>query len=197
MPPRSSSGGFLTHGVLNPDEFVASGDFLVHACPTWHWVAGQKQSAKSYLPADKQFLITRNVPCYRRPAALERAVNLDIDGIEGTPRPRRDWESCQRSLVLSLEASFVSSLALTRNTHSMYGCCVAPPQAARTTTGWRRRWSEKHQPRLKMTCRTSRTCLQARHYMRLRCHLVCKQMPRTRASCCLLLATSCGRAAMM
>jgi ubiquitin-like-conjugating enzyme ATG3 len=57
--PRTVSA-FKEKGVLTPDEFVEAGDNLVSKCPTWSWEMGDPSSRKSYLPADKQFLITRN-----------------------------------------------------------------------------------------------------------------------------------------
>lgn len=62
---------FRETGVLTPEEFVAAGDHLVHHCPTWQWASGDEARTKSYLPKNKQFLITRNVPCYRRCKDLE------------------------------------------------------------------------------------------------------------------------------
>ena len=47
-------------------RFVAAGDHLVHHCPSWQWASGDEASEREYLPKDKQFLITRNVPCYKR-----------------------------------------------------------------------------------------------------------------------------------
>ncbi|KAG0553932.1 hypothetical protein KC19_12G050300 [Ceratodon purpureus] len=51
---------------------------------------GDPNKRKSYLPAEKQFLITRNVPCLRRACSIEEdykaaggEVLLDNDGDEG------------------------------------------------------------------------------------------------------------------
>ncbi|MCL4124282.1 UNVERIFIED_CONTAM: hypothetical protein GTU68_029048 [Idotea baltica] len=77
---------FKETGVLTPEEFVAAGDHVVHQCPTWQWVAGDPSKAKSYLPADKQFLITKNVPCYKRCKQMEykeeQELIVDAEGDE-------------------------------------------------------------------------------------------------------------------
>jgi len=57
---------FYERGVLTPEEFEKAGDLLVSKCPTWSWSAGEASKRKDYLPAEKQFLITRNVPCLKR-----------------------------------------------------------------------------------------------------------------------------------
>jgi len=57
---------FLEEGVLTPEEFVSAGDLLVYKCPTWSWASGVAEKRVEYLPADKQFLITRGVPCKSR-----------------------------------------------------------------------------------------------------------------------------------
>ncbi|GAB4825908.1 E2-like enzyme [Ancistrocladus abbreviatus] len=68
--PRTVSA-FKEKGVLSVSEFVLAGDNLVSKCPTWSWEAGEPSKRKPYLPPEKQFLITRNVPCLRRAASVE------------------------------------------------------------------------------------------------------------------------------
>lgn len=64
--PILSSSHFYEKGVLTPEEFVAAGDALVYKCRTWKWESGDPATHKSYLPADKQYLVTKNVPCLVR-----------------------------------------------------------------------------------------------------------------------------------
>ncbi|CAM6129151.1 unnamed protein product [Calypogeia fissa] len=87
--PRTVSA-FKEKGVLTPEEFVHAGDNLVSKCPTWSWEAGDPNKRKPYFPADKQYLITRNVPCFRRASSIEEEyeaaggeVLLDTDDDEG------------------------------------------------------------------------------------------------------------------
>ena len=79
--PQRTTSAFLEKGVLTPEEFVQAGDELVYRCPTWQWEAGEESKRKSYLPPDKQYLITRNVPCQNRVSAMETAMKMeDGDG---------------------------------------------------------------------------------------------------------------------
>lgn len=78
--PTRTTSAFLEKGVLTPEEFVRAGDELVYRCPTWSWEGvGTGMDAKKvrdYLPADKQYLITRGVPCQTR--SVEQDVTLQI-----------------------------------------------------------------------------------------------------------------------
>jgi ubiquitin-like-conjugating enzyme ATG3 len=67
----------MTQGVLTPQEFVAAGDSLIAACPTWTWSSGVPGKIKSYLPSDKQYLVTRGVPCYHRIQELDASTQVN------------------------------------------------------------------------------------------------------------------------
>jgi ubiquitin-like-conjugating enzyme ATG3 len=61
------TSNFRETGQITPEEFVAAGDFLTFKFPTWKWSDASSPSKRSpHLPAGKQFLVTRGVPCRRR-----------------------------------------------------------------------------------------------------------------------------------
>ncbi|KAJ2806712.1 E2-like enzyme [Coemansia guatemalensis] len=85
LNPVLKNSKFKETGVLTPEEFVAAGDYLVFKCPTWSWEKGYPNKRREYLPADKQFLITRNVPCLRRAEQMVLGLDDEIeqDGEDG------------------------------------------------------------------------------------------------------------------
>eukprot|EP00455_Lapot_gusevi_P002350 TRINITY_DN10928_c0_g2_i1.p1 TRINITY_DN10928_c0_g2~~TRINITY_DN10928_c0_g2_i1.p1 ORF type:complete len:317 (-),score=80.58 TRINITY_DN10928_c0_g2_i1:286-1236(-) len=86
MPVLSTSQLF-EKGVLTPEEFVRAGDQLVFRCPSWQWERGDASRRKDYLPPDKQFLVTRNVPSLKRASeyslADEKEEDVQVDDDEG------------------------------------------------------------------------------------------------------------------
>ncbi|RPB22597.1 hypothetical protein L211DRAFT_839642 [Terfezia boudieri ATCC MYA-4762] len=62
----STVSTFRTTGELTIDEFVQAGDYLVYKFPTWSWSGGDPKARNDKLPAGKQFLVTKEVPCLRR-----------------------------------------------------------------------------------------------------------------------------------
>ena len=98
--------------VLTPEEFLAAGDQLVRACPTWQWEGGESAKRRSFLPEDKQYLVTRNVPCLKRAAAFEgmedAAPDVELDGDEWVataeaPNGGKDEDAVDMSLAAGPE----------------------------------------------------------------------------------------------
>jgi ubiquitin-like-conjugating enzyme ATG3 len=79
LTPVLTVSKFTETGVLTPQEFVEAGDMLVSKCPTWSWAAGDADKRRAHLPPNKQFLITRGVPCRRRVTALDAAWGKSED----------------------------------------------------------------------------------------------------------------------
>lgn len=75
--PATRTSSFRETGQITPEEFIQAGDFLVYKFPSWSWSdAATPAQRVSYLPADKQYLVTRGVPCHRR-------LNDNFAGKEG------------------------------------------------------------------------------------------------------------------
>jgi len=75
--------------VLTPAEFVAAGDYLVTTAPTWSWSGGEPSLRRTFLPPQKQYLVTRNVPCYRRAAAEAAGIPTFDDEADSWLAPGR------------------------------------------------------------------------------------------------------------
>ncbi|KAG6791899.1 hypothetical protein POTOM_001033 [Populus tomentosa] len=116
--PRTVSA-FKEKGVLSVSEFILAGDNLVSKCPTWSWESGEPSKRKSYLPAEKQFLMTRNVPCLRRAASVEEEYeaaggevlldNEDNDGWLATHGKPKETKGDEDENVPSMEALEISA----------------------------------------------------------------------------------------
>src|SRR5271169_4087489 len=90
-PVATGASTFRETGQITVEEFVQAGDYLVNKFPTWSWSiplpierrltnreSGPASRRKDFLPAEKQYLVTRRVPCRHRPKELERrAANND------------------------------------------------------------------------------------------------------------------------
>ncbi|XP_015079961.1 autophagy-related protein 3 [Solanum pennellii] len=128
--PRTVSA-FKEKGVLSVSEFVIAGDNLVSKCPTWSWESGEPSKRKSYLPADKQFLITRNVPCLRRAASIEEEYeaaggevlldNEDNDGWLATHGKPKENNGAEDDNLPSIDASEINKKNTIQSIPSYFG----------------------------------------------------------------------------
>ncbi|KAG7291548.1 E2-like enzyme [Staphylotrichum longicolle] len=91
--PASHTSTFRKTGEITPEEFVEAGDYLVFKFPSWSWADAETPAKRiSHLPPNKQYLVTRHVPCNRRlnddfagdagheEAVVEGGKNSDDDG---------------------------------------------------------------------------------------------------------------------
>ncbi|XP_057952255.1 autophagy-related protein 3 [Malania oleifera] len=127
--PRTVSA-FKEKGVLSVSEFVIAGDNLVSKCPTWSWESGEPGKRKPYLPPEKQFLITRNVPCLRRAVSVEEEYeaaggevlldNEDNDGWLATHGKPKETK-CDEENLPSMETLEISKNNNIRSISSYFG----------------------------------------------------------------------------
>ncbi|KAK2994667.1 hypothetical protein RJ640_026146 [Escallonia rubra] len=128
--PRTVSA-FKEKGVLSINEFIVAGDNLVSKCPTWSWESGEPSKRKSYLPTEKQFLITRNVPCLRRAASVEEEYeaaggeflldNEDNDGWLATHGKPKETKSDDEENLPSMETIEISKKNTIQSISSYFG----------------------------------------------------------------------------
>ncbi|KAL6250060.1 E2-like enzyme [Rhinocladiella similis] len=89
--PIKHTSTFRNTGQITPEEFLLAGDYLVYKFPSWSWADASSPARRvNYLPAGKQFLITRGVPCHRRlddnfAGSNGAADDLVRDGFLGGP----------------------------------------------------------------------------------------------------------------
>ncbi|EJD02818.1 uncharacterized protein FOMMEDRAFT_167963 [Fomitiporia mediterranea MF3/22] len=96
LSPVLKESKFKEHGRITPEEFVAAGDFLTYKFPVWTWQKGDASKAKEYLPTDKQYLLTRGVPCLRRAASLaytdaDEDAERMVSAMDGTAAEGDEW----------------------------------------------------------------------------------------------------------
>jgi len=109
LTPVLTESKFQETGVLTPEEFLAAGEHLVHHCPSWQWAVGDEGSIKDYLPRDKQFLITRNVPCYKRCRQMEYRASQEL--LLDSGDPEGGWVDTHHFTEEGGEAAVVEGVA--------------------------------------------------------------------------------------
>lgn len=112
LSPVLKESKFKEHGRITPEEFVAAGDFLTYKFPVWQWEKGDASKAREYLPADKQYLLTKGVPCLRRATSLaytdadEDAERLlSFGDLSSTGNEADEWVETHTGRAHSQEAS--------------------------------------------------------------------------------------------
>ncbi|KAI5966654.1 ATG3 [Candida theae] len=92
LTPINHNSNFLTTGEISPEEFVKAGDYLVYKFPTWQWGTCPKNLQKSFLPADKQVLVTKHVPSHVRASNFEGELEDDDEEVVVSTAGNEDGE---------------------------------------------------------------------------------------------------------
>lgn len=109
--PVLKQSKFRQTGVITPEEFVIAGDHLVHHCPTWSWSPASSAShRKLYLPADKQYLVTKSVPCYKRCKDIENC-NTD-EKVIMTENDEEGWVDTHHSGDVAVASEMIEDMCL-------------------------------------------------------------------------------------
>jgi ubiquitin-like-conjugating enzyme ATG3 len=101
--PVTHTSTFRNTGQITPEEFLLAGDYLVYKFPSWSWSDASSPARRvNYLPAGKQFLVTRGVPCHKRldehfATGGGAADDLVRDGFLGGPDEEGDDEGWLRT----------------------------------------------------------------------------------------------------
>ena len=72
ITPVSNESQYLKNGTITPNEFVIAGNYLQDKFITWTWNIDDDEinqdtlKIRSFLPNDKQFLVSRKILCYKR-----------------------------------------------------------------------------------------------------------------------------------
>ena len=115
VTPVTIGSQFKEKGQLTCDEFVEAGDQLVQKFPSWQWQAAHCDFAKSHLPKQKQFLITRNVPCTNRVLDLDTMLNAGAQDEDGFCLPAMGSDGEEQDGVEEIGGPYVAANTTSNN----------------------------------------------------------------------------------
>lgn len=90
ITPVSHVSTFRESGEITPEEFVQAGDYLVYKFPTWSWASAPPSKRRSFLPPEKQYLVTKHVPSHYRASAFESS-DTKFDAVDENPDDPDGW----------------------------------------------------------------------------------------------------------
>ncbi|KAF7456035.1 Autophagy-related protein 3 [Cryptosporidium felis] len=90
IPIDNSNSKFRSDGLLNPKEFVDSGDYLILQFPSWFWRSAPEGYSVSWLPRDKQYLFIDNVPCRKRLDSSKLCISKEMQS-EDLEGKKSEW----------------------------------------------------------------------------------------------------------
>ena len=116
ISPTLKQSKFYTEGILTPEEFILSGDYLVEKCPTWKWCSAKENLYNSALPKDKQYLVTTVKSDSRAGDFLKNneitEVQLEDDWVEENVKISNKEEQPKKEINLNDNLNFDNPMNL-------------------------------------------------------------------------------------
>ena len=80
-----TSTRFMEKGQLTPEEFVAAGDTLIAACPSWKWMGCEdgQEGVHKQMPRNKRYLVMAGARCEKRASDLTQDAGGEEDVDDG------------------------------------------------------------------------------------------------------------------
>lgn len=97
ITPVSNASQYIQNGTITPNEFITAGNFLTDKFVTWKWnfedaeISEKNLKIRTFLPKEKQFLITRKVVCYERCQEINASDGGSNDNIEVFDEANNVW----------------------------------------------------------------------------------------------------------
>jgi ubiquitin-like-conjugating enzyme ATG3 len=117
MVPVLTNSQFKEKGILTPEEFILSCDYLVNSSSKWKWESGDIKLRKLYLQEDKQFIICKGIPIidtyYTDEHDIDDMTSINNSYLEELESDSHSLSDYKTALESPLESSRMYDISIT------------------------------------------------------------------------------------